>query len=119
MEKRLSILQHKSVSKKNKDRSVEAHFPYGDYSEFTMGFLEACDFFQYITSFFSIATAHELWPPRSDWDREQAIQNGVLAYNHFWKKFTDNNRSPNAFYQSLDYQCRSTLYSWYKRNVTK
>tara|TARA_R110001632_G_scaffold50169_2_gene125285 strand:- start:4537 stop:5004 length:468 start_codon:yes stop_codon:yes gene_type:complete len=121
------------VSVKNEGKYVTTHFPSRlEDDSFTAGFLEAMDFLQFLESRFSIASCHELWPPRGEYDRRMAFDNkGVLIYNHFWQKYQYNIQCKNkncvetyrhrngvhSFYESLDYHNRQILYNWYKREI--
>lgn len=108
------------VSVQNKDRRVRDCNPYDlHHTEFEMGFLEACDFFQYITCHFSIATAHKIWPPQSEYDRNRALDGTTIVWNHYWDKFEVSGRSSHGFYESLDVRNRMRLYIWYKMNVNR
>ena len=108
------------VSITNKSDIVFDHNCYNRAAtDFDRGFYEAVDFFQYVTCHFSIASAHKIWPPQSEWDKEHAIEDGLLKYNHFWKKYEEERRSPSKFYNRLDIGNKKLLYMWYKTNVNK
>lgn len=113
------------VGGKNKNRHIVSHYPYlEDDSDFNAGFFEAMDMFKYIWTYFSLFTCDELWPPKSDYDKNKAYQflldgKKILSWNFFWEKFENEDRSPWKFYDSLDNENKSVLYAWYKKNIKK
>jgi len=139
----LKFEEIKALSVKNKDKSIVSCNSYANnLDDFTSGFLEAMNFLQYVGCHFSIAVAHELWPPKSAYDKDKAYDvsdrgTKILKYNYFWSKYANivrcnneirgekcNNEirevdSPYKFYNSLDYNNRMVLYRWYKSNVDK
>lgn len=136
-------IELKYVAVRNKNKHIVTTSKYIEtVGDFTMGFLEAMDFLQYIVCYFSISVAHELWPPRSEYDKNKAFElleggRKLLKYNYIWSKYISmvNCRNkidgkscdtkikytigPYKFYESLDDGNKMLLYRWYKQSVNK
>ncbi len=113
------------ITTRNANNKIYNHWEYNKCaSDFERGFYEAMDFMLYITSAFSIASAFEIWPPKSEYDIKYAyeiLEDGtkILKNNHFWTKYKEERRDPSKFYRQLDVGNKSKLYMWYKTEMLK
>jgi hypothetical protein len=108
------------VSTHSKGRYPQTHITLIEKTDdFTLGFLTAMDFLQYVKSRFSISVACELWPPQSEYDKKKSVKDGILVWNFFWEKYERARCGSREFYESLDYENRRILYNWYRREVDR